>query len=99
MNLCPLCKQKHDKKHKIIKYEDKYYICDKHNKEYYSYCHSCKQDLCVLCSKNHEFHPIIPYSKAIPENIDFDILKCDIDLIFNSFKTKIRMIIDRLNNL
>ena len=99
MNLCPLCKQKHDKKHKIIKYEDKYYICDKHNKEYYSYCHSCKQDLCVLCSKNHEFHPIIPYNKAIPENIDFDILKCDIDLIFNSFKTKIMMIIDRLNNL
>ena len=26
MNLCPLCKLNHDKNHKLINYEDKYYI-------------------------------------------------------------------------
>ena len=27
INLCPLCQLKHDKKHSIINYEDKFYIC------------------------------------------------------------------------
>ena len=35
INLCPLCKSKHNNTHKIINYNDKYYICKKHNKEYY----------------------------------------------------------------
>ena len=30
-NICPLCKSNHDKKHIIINYVDKNYICNKHN--------------------------------------------------------------------
>ena len=30
-DICPLCKSNHDKVHKIINYDDKFYICDKHN--------------------------------------------------------------------
>ena len=30
-NICPLCKSNHDKLHKIINYDDKNYICNKHN--------------------------------------------------------------------
>ena len=45
MNLCPLCKSNHDKDHKIINYEQKYFICEEHNKEYNSYCEACKKDL------------------------------------------------------
>ena len=31
MNLCPLCKSIHDKNHPIINYDNKNYICNKHN--------------------------------------------------------------------
>ena len=34
INICPLCKSSHDKKHNIIKYENKDYICQKHNDIY-----------------------------------------------------------------
>ena len=34
INLCPLCQQNHDKKHNIINYEQKYYICEIHNRLY-----------------------------------------------------------------
>ena len=30
INLCPLCKLNHDKIHKIINYDERLYICDKH---------------------------------------------------------------------
>ena len=34
-NICPLCKLNHDKSHIIINYEDKNYICDKHNEPFF----------------------------------------------------------------
>jgi len=68
--LCPICKkEKHDKNHNIIKYEEKYYICGKHNNKYISFCIKCKKDLCILCEKEHNNHKIINYGKLIP-NID-----------------------------
>ena len=36
-NLCPLCKSNHDKNHKIINYDDKNYICKKHNEPFIVY--------------------------------------------------------------
>ena len=30
-NMCPLCNSGHDKNHMIINYDDKNYICKKHN--------------------------------------------------------------------
>ena len=47
MNICPQCKLAHDKSHIIINYDDKYYICDKHNSNYILYCKNCKQNLCL----------------------------------------------------
>ena len=52
-NLCPLCFNKHDKTHNIIDYEDKNYICPKHNNPYSSYCKSCKKNLCTTCEMEH----------------------------------------------
>ena len=44
--ICPLCKKvKHDNNHNIIKYEEKYYISDKHNNKFNSYCMKCKKDI------------------------------------------------------
>ena len=36
-NLCPICKSKHDNKHKIIKYKNKEYRCHIHNAKYKKY--------------------------------------------------------------
>ena len=100
MNLCPFCKSEHDKKHKIINYEDKYYICNKHNKEYYSYCEECKKDICLFCEAGHEGHNIISYSKILTEEIEeVGDIKYEINAFLHPFKTKIKMIIFRLNNI
>ena len=41
--------------HKIINYDDKYYICEKHNEKYSSYCEECKMNICGLCNE-HKSH-------------------------------------------
>ena len=61
MNLCPLCKSAHDKSHFIIKYDDKNYICNKHNETFVKYCYNCKKDLCFSCLKEHKSHKIKSY--------------------------------------
>ena len=53
-NLCPLCKEKHDKTHNIIDYEDKNYICTLHNYPYTLYCKSCELNLCITCEMKHD---------------------------------------------
>ena len=50
-NICPLCQSKHNKEHKIINYDDKYYICEEHNEKYNSYCEECKMNICTLCGE------------------------------------------------
>ena len=37
-NICQKCKNNHDKTHNIIDYDNKNYICDKHNERYSLYC-------------------------------------------------------------
>ena len=64
-NLCPLCKLMHDKSHSIINYDNKNYICNKHNEKFVQYCQICKKDLCLSCSNEHENHQIILYQDEI----------------------------------
>lgn len=64
-NICPLCEQKHDNNHNIINYEDKGFICSKHNYQYSLYCKSCKINLCVSCEMEHNSHDIISLGKMI----------------------------------
>ena len=45
INLCPLCKLSHDKEHNIINYDNKNYICHKHNESYDKYC--CNKNICI----------------------------------------------------
>ena len=54
-NICPLCKSNHDKTHKIIEYDERLYICDKHYENYNSYCEECKINLCTLCGYNSKY--------------------------------------------
>ena len=51
-DICLICKEKHNKKHIIIGYEYKNYICNKHNESLISYCDICKENLCIQCQMN-----------------------------------------------
>ena len=101
MNLCPLCKSNHDKKHTIIDYEQKYYICNIHNKEYNSYCETCKKDLCEFCKNEHKNHEYVSYSEIIPKDLEKinNILNITINSFLKSFNAKMLMIIDKINNI
>jgi hypothetical protein len=52
--LCIFCKEIHNKEHKIVKYEEKNYICNMHNKRYISYCNKCNKDICLNCVNEHK---------------------------------------------
>ena len=34
-------------------YENKNYICNKHNEAYISYCEVCNENLCIQCQFEH----------------------------------------------
>ena len=67
INICPLCKSKHDKNHDIINYENKNYICENHNEVLMKYCNDCKKNICISCSNEHKYHKTIYYDNIIPD--------------------------------
>ena len=99
VNLCPLCKSSHEKKHNIIDYDQKNFICDLHYEGYSSYCKDCKKDICLMCEKKHAEHKLISYGRIMP-NIE------DLNEEINNQKEKIKEfikgieeIINKLNKL
>ena len=99
-NLCPLCKSKHDKNHIVIGYEQKNYICNKHNEIYDSYCDKCKYNLCLLCQNEHAHKDNIIYFKDILPGLD--CIKKDMNnfkIHIDTFFKEINKIIDKLNNI
>ena len=76
MNLCPLCKSNHDETHTIIHYDNKNYICHKHNEIYIEYCEDCKIDIYLLCASEHKNHKIILYQDKL---IDIKNLRNKLD--------------------
>jgi len=98
--LCPLCKKgKHDKNHNIINYEDKYYICDKHNNKYNSYCMECKKDICILCEQEHNNHEMINDGKLIPKIDEYKNKLNELRESIDKLKENINGIIDNLNKV
>ena len=65
-NICPLCKLSHDKSHNIINFDQKNYICQKHNDIYSKYCNKCKMNICFICENEHKDHKTISYGEMIP---------------------------------
>ena len=62
----------HDKTHSIINYDNKNYICNKHNEAFIEHCEDCNIDICLLCSNEHKNHKIILYQDKL---IDIEKLK------------------------
>ena len=99
-NICPLCRSNHDKKHNIINYEQKDFICDIHNEIYIKYCNNCKKNICLSCYNLHKNHVIISYENIIPDKDEvgnkINRLKNSID-IFKKFNYFINIIIKLIN--
>ena len=88
INLCPMCKSKHDNNHYIINYELKNYFCKFHNcQKYTSYCNTCKLNICFSCSEKHDGHEVIFYQKILPKKEEklkvMDKLRLKIDDMIN----------------
>ena len=100
-NVCPLCKSNHDKNHKIINYDDKNYICKKHNESFIKYCTTCKVDMCIICDDEHRGHSISDFRKILIKNDDLLNSLKELNNVIDNFKYKydiIKEIFDRLIN-
>ena len=99
INLCLLCKSVHQSNHYIINYEQKNYICNKHNDSFIKYCLQCNKNVCYSCDDEHEGHKQIllseikPNIKEIRDNLNK--IKKEIDI----FNNNIKEIINKLNEL
>ena len=99
MNLCPLCKSIHDKTHSIINYDNKNFICNKHNESYTEYCEDCNIDICLSCTNEHKNHKIISYKEKL---IDINILRNkmnEFESVINKLKLNLEEIINKLKKI
>ena len=94
-NLCVLCKQNHTSNHYIINYDQKNYICLKHNEAFIKYCFDCKQNLCFACEE-HEKHKSISLNELKP---NIDKAKERLSTINNNIKQFISEVEKTLNKL
>ena len=102
-SICSNCiKQHREKKHEIIKYEDKNYYCRKHIKKMEKYCFQCKKNLCESCAEEHEDeiekyngHQIKSIDSLIPLEKEIKELKDSLDEI-NRHMERLQIIINDL---
>ena len=100
INLCPLCKEKHNKDHEIIDYNNIKYICEGHSDFYISYWKECKRNLCMNCENKHDNkHHIIYFKSILPkDNIKEEIKEFwkKIDKLKNNI-TEIKDILNKVS--
>ena len=103
LNLCPLCRSKHDKEHKLIDYKLNNYLCNEHGERYMLYCSKCHLNLCDICQQEHDkrhSHDFIYLNDLIPnkEN-NINKLREKIDNLKNEIKgiiNKLQKIMDNM---
>ena len=90
---------RYDKNHDLINYDDKNYICEKHNITYIAYCEKCKENICKYCEENHKKHKIISYEKLILDDIKKNNMLKQFENTKNKIINDIFRILARLNDL
>jgi len=90
-NICSLCKVRHNQAHTIIDYENRFYICEKHNFPYNSFSCDSKINLCIKCEKEHSFKKVIYYKNILPNIIN-------IERNIENFKESIIELISKIKN-
>ena len=91
-NICPLCKSIHDKNHIIINYDDKNYICKKHNDIFNKFCKTCNENICIICEDKHNNHDILDLSKIFIQKEDLNKVMEELKKSIDKFKSKINII-------
>ena len=91
-NICPLCKSNHDKNHIIINYDDKNYLCKKHNDVFNKYCKTCNENICIVCENDHDNHDILDLSKILIKKNDFNKIMEELRQSIDKYKSKIKII-------
>ena len=100
INLCPLCKSIHDQNHSIINYDNKNYVCIKHNESaLFKYCEDCKIDMCLSCINEHKGHRVLSYEDKL---VDVTNLKKRLNLLgntINKFKMNLEETIKKFKKI
>ena len=99
INLCLLCKSVHQSNHNIINYDQKNYICDKHNEHFIKYCKQCNKNICYSCDDEYEDHEIIPLSEIKLNKIEIKNYLTEMKKEIDIFNNSIKKIINELNEL
>ena len=97
LNLCPLCKDIHDKNHYIIDYNNKNYICPQHGDNYSSFCQTCSKNICIECENSHSTHNIIYFGKILPNKDNLNGILNELKNNIDKFKLDLSNIIEKLN--
>ena len=99
MNLCPLCKSIHNKTHSIINYDDKNYICNKHNETLFEYYTDCNVDMCISCSNEHKKHKIIFYQDNLIDIKNLRLKMNEFENVVNKLKSNLEKIINEFRQI
>ena len=100
INICPLCKLKHNNEHNIINYDKIHYICNKHDGEkFINYCNKCKINVCSLFDKEHSEHKKQSIIDMIFDKKDLLIKLDELKRTIDIFNDNINKIIEVLNNV
>ena len=99
INLCPLCKLKHNKNHNIINYDKINYICEKHNEIFTKYCNNCKINICSICETEHLGHDGIYLGSIILKKEELEKKLNELRKYIDSFNEDINRIIQIINNV
>ena len=100
LNMCPICKSKHNQEHKIYNYDKINYICNIHDDEPLThYCNLCKKNLCSICIQAHLDHDKILLANIIPNKNELLKQLEYLKNIMNMFTKNINKIIEILNEV
>ena len=76
----------------IINYEDKNYICKKHNDPFTKFCKTCNEDICIICENKHKNHDKFDFSSLLIDKNELLKSTEDLKSIIDEFKYKIDII-------
>ena len=90
INICPLCKSKHDLEHTIINYDDKNYLCKKHNDSFTKFCKNCSENLCIMCESKHNGHTLFDLGKILVDKDELLEMITNLKNVIDTIKLKIK---------
>ena len=99
---CYNCSLNHHNNHILIKYDEKYYYCQKHISKkhlFNSYCFNCKENLCQECEKkgDHNGHDVKAFDKMIKETNGIKYNLGNIESKIENLKDIISEIVNSMN--